>query len=274
MSYLIRQDYKGLIQVDNLSQIVGSDFAVLSRAELAAQSEVVSYLIQKYDTAKEFTNTIAWTYGVVRKAKERIYLDANEYNANLTYPLNSLTLYQNNVYLCTTAINTAEIFNLAHWLKLGLQYTLYFGTIPFEEWDFYKEYTSGSQVFFNNKVYTALQINVGSSPDLNPQQWGLGTAYTIPSNINPNNTTYWTIGDNRNAQMVNYMIDIVLYHIHSRIAPKNIPDLRVKRYDDAISWLKNCAKGDWITASLPLIQPKQGMRARWGSRLPKQNNNY
>jgi hypothetical protein len=92
--------------------------------------------------------------------------------------------------------------------------------------------------------------------------------------VYPTDTSKWTLGDNRNAQVVNYMVDIVLYHIHSRIAPKNIPDLRVKRYDDAISWLKNCAKGDWITASIPLIQPKQGMRSRWGSRIPKQNNDY
>jgi hypothetical protein len=84
----------------------------------------------------------------------------------------------------------------------------------------------------------------------------------------------WVKGDNRNQQMVNYLIDIILYHLHSRIAPRNIPELRVKRYDDAIAWLKQCAKGEFITGGLPLLQPRQGMRIRHGGSLQKQNNNY
>ena len=88
------------------------------------------------------------------------------------------------------------------------------------------------------------------NPALNPSVWGPGVAESIGSNIDVNDIHFWMLRDGRNAQMVNYMIDIVLYHLHSRIAPHNIPDLRVKRYDDAIKWLKDCAKGDNITANL------------------------
>jgi phage gp36-like protein len=75
----------------------------------------------------------------------------------------------------------------------------------------------------------------------------------------------------RDTQMVQTITDITLYHIHSRIAPRNIPDLRIKRYDVAIGWLKACAYGD-VT---PGITEKDtvGKMIRWGS-VPKNNNNY
>jgi hypothetical protein len=274
MGYLIRYDYKSLIQVDNLSSIIGSDFSILSKVEEAAQTEVISYLTQKYDISKEFTNTSVWAYGVVRNAKDRVYLDANEYSSSSLYALNALTLKDGKVYRCTTAITSAEVWTPSHWSNIGNQYTIYYALTPQPEWDYYATYVTGNQVFYKNKTYTALTNNSGITPDSYPEYWGAGTTYSIAANILPSDASKWVQGDNRNSQLVNYMIDIVLYHIHSRIAPHNIPELRVKRYDDAIAWLKNCAKGDWITASLPLIQPKQGMRARWGSRLTKQNNNF
>jgi hypothetical protein len=72
--------------------------------------------------------------------------------------------------------------------------------------------------------------------------------------------------------MVGTMIDIALYHIHSRIAPRNIPDLRVKRYDDAKKWLKMCAHGD-ITPNILLKTPRSGCKIRIGSQT-KNTNNY
>jgi hypothetical protein len=274
MGYLLRNDYKGLIQIDNLSQIIGSDYSILSRAELAAQSEVISYLIQKYITTQEFTDTIAYVYGVTRNAKDRVYLDATAYSATATYALNALMLLNGDVYRCTSEIRVPEAYNAGHWALLGAQYTIYYVTNPETDWDYYTQYVAGDQVFYKNKTYTATRTNSALAPDANSIEWGLGVAYSVAGSVLPTDTAKWTAGDNRNPQMVNYMVDVVLYHIHSRIAPRNIPDLRVKRYDDAIGWLKSCAKGDWITASLPKIQPKSGMRSRWGSRLPKQNNNF
>jgi len=54
MAYLIQSDYKKLIQADNLAQILGNDYTMLPQIESAAVSEVTSYLVQKYDVAKEF----------------------------------------------------------------------------------------------------------------------------------------------------------------------------------------------------------------------------
>ncbi|MEO2080617.1 MAG: phage protein Gp36 family protein [Leeuwenhoekiella sp.] len=57
-------------------------------------------------------------------------------------------------------------------------------------------------------------------------------------------------GDNRNALVVMYMVDIAVYHLHANISPENVPEIRQIRYDAAIDWLKRVAKGD-ISPRLP-----------------------
>ncbi len=67
-------------------------------------------------------------------------------------------------------------------------------------------------------------------------------------------------------------IDIALYHLHCRISPRNIPDLRVKRYENAKEWLKFCANGD-LTPKLTVKPEKAGMRIRYGGNT-KNINQY
>lgn len=50
-------------------------------------------------------------------------------------------------------------------------------------------------------------------------------------------------GDARNAEVVMYMIDLALYHLHSRINPGQVPQLRSDRYQDAVNWMKAVASG-------------------------------
>lgn len=78
-------------------------------------------------------------------------------------------------------------------------------------------------------------------------------------------------GEARDPQLVNYLCDLTLYHLHSRISPRNIPQLRQDRYDNAITWLKMCATGD-VTPKLLEYEVPQKM-IRWGS-TPKNVNNY
>ena len=67
------------------------------------------------------------------------------------------------------------------------------------------------------------------------------------------NTTavFSATGANRNPLIVMYMCDIALYEMHSRINPRQMPDIRVKRYDDAVAWLKAVQKGT-VDPKLPL----------------------
>lgn len=86
-------------------------------------------------------------------------------------------------------------------------------------------------------------------------------------------SNYFTLGDNRNEQIKMYTIDIALYHLHSRINPRNIPDFRIARRDEAINWLKMIAKGT-ISADLPIhTNNERGQNINFGSK-PKLKNDY
>lgn len=273
MGYLVITDYKKIIQTDNLNQILGSDYSLLTSIESMAESELKSYLVQKYDTSKEFVSFQVWDAFHSYVGYERLYLDAPAFSESESYFINQSVLYNGNIYTAASNLS-AGIWNSSNWLYIGPQYTLYWVTPSANVFDYYKSYVVNDDVWFNGKTYTCVIANSGNNPDTNQHYWGVGNAILIPSLGLPDGDSAFIQDDNRNQQMVTYMTDVALYHLHSRIAPRNIPDLRVKRYDDAIAWLKQCAKGDDITANLPKIQPTQGMRNRYGSVLPKQNNNF
>jgi phage gp36-like protein len=118
-------------------------------------------------------------------------------------------------------------------------------------------YTIGQYVTYNGATWQSLTIgNLNNTPGADIINWQPVT---------------WTYGDNRDQQLVQYMIDISLYHIHSRISPRNIPEFRVKRYDDAVCWLKMVMEGD-VTSAIPPLQPPQGRRVRWGSNIKNVNS--
>lgn len=291
MAYLIFSDFKKQIQQDNLLQVIGNDLTVLATAELQAIEEAYGYLVQKYVTDQEFTDTLPWSATVAYSAGDRVYLDATAYSATATYPLKSLVLQGGNVYICTTAITVAEAFTPANWTNLGPQYTLFYVTYPKPVFDYQAIYQKGDQVFWNGKVYTAQrdtippgqsiqyrQIQNIPAPNVFPDDpvngaiyWGTGTAYSIAAGTLPTDATKWTEGDNRTQSVLMIVIDICLFHLHSRISPRNIPDLRKDRYTNAIQMLQAFARGE-MTAKLPLIQPKSGQRIRYGGAIKNQNS--
>lgn len=251
MAYLTEPDYHRVIQEANLQQIITADSAVLLAAGQTAQAEAISYLIQKYDTASEFADTTLWNSLIVYQAGARVY--------DTTTPT---PLYYN-------AVMPAPLFN-------ELSY-----------------YVIGQQVFWKGKVYTCIIATVISNrgsiqpgtysniPPLNiyPDDtyngainWGGGITYTIPAATALANTAFWAPGDTRNQQLVTYLLDISLYHLHSRITPRNVPEIRQIRYESAIKWLKMAGKGD-VTAGMIKFQPAQGKTIRFGGNI-KNNNIY
>jgi phage gp36-like protein len=64
-------------------------------------------------------------------------------------------------------------------------------------------------------------------------------------------------GEDRNALLVTYMVDVALYHLHTRINPRNIPEIRMIRYSNVIDWLKMVASGK-ISPNLPRLQDGEG----------------
>jgi phage gp36-like protein len=246
MPYLVIQDFNRMIQSDNLAQIISGDSSILTTAILTATEEAASYLSQKYDLAAELQDTLTYDPTVAYKPGQRV-MDSNG--------------------------------------------KIYSAIFPAQQFDYQGVYNVGDQVYWKGIVYTAVvstpvlghgsALQYGTYEQLPPypapddvnrgaQYWGAGTVWTIPVATPLTNTTYFALGDTRSQMLVTYLVDMALYHLHSRIAPRNIPDLRVKRYDDAKRHLDRYAKGE-ITAAFPIIQPRQGMRIRWGGSIRNVN---
>jgi hypothetical protein len=293
MSYILASDLKRLIQTDNLSQITGSDDTLLDYAIMAAIIELKTYLVQKYIVDDEIKDFVTYASNATYYYGQRLILTADAYNSAVTYAAGDLAIKPNttDVYLCLNA--TSGAFADADWSVIAANGTKYYTILPagYTPFDYQKYYAKDDNVYYAGRLYTAKQAtpilsqqsalqygNTANLPLRNvfpnapnaSQYWTDNGAYTIPNQA-ITNTGVFAQGDNRNHQLVNICIDITLYHLHSRIAPRNIPDLRVKRYDDARKWLKRISTGD-LTADLPQIQPQSGSRIRWGSAVKQQNN--
>lgn len=74
-------------------------------------------------------------------------------------------------------------------------------------------------------------------------------------------------GDNRHKVLVMFALDMTLYHLHSRVSPRNISQLRVDRYNRAIEWLQNVVNGA-LNPDLPFKKTDDGddvSNIRYGS---------
>jgi phage gp36-like protein len=73
-------------------------------------------------------------------------------------------------------------------------------------------------------------------------------------------------GDARNKLIIMYMIDIALFHMHSQLPNRMGLETRRIRYEDAIKWLSDVAKG-LITPDLPAPgeEDTDPLSCNWGS---------
>lgn len=270
MARLLRDlDYLRVIQEDDLSQIINSNSQVKLDVEQSAQSEMISYLAQRYKVADVFSNTTVFDITATYKAKNLVEYTADAYVLSSTYASGDLSVYQSNIYECNTN-GTTGAWNASKWDYVCADKALFYVNLPELEWDAETSYIIGDEVWYGDKVYTCAIANKNVLPT-ESAYWGTGVAYSITGEV-PTNTTYWTAGDNRNQQIVLFLLDITLYHLYSRINPRNVPDLRKERYNGngpndvggAIGWLKSVAKGN-VMADLPVYTPQQGMSMRSGS---------
>ena len=293
MSYLLLADYAKQIQADNLNQITSSNPAVRLAAEKVATEEIVSRLIQKYLIQAELTDILTYDPAVAYQAGNRVVLNPAAFDATKNYLTGNIVAQNGNVYR-STAGSAAHAFNVAEWTLIDIVGAMYYAKYPFPVYAWNGSYSIGSQVFYNGSTYKALkgtglvtpnavlqsnQMQKGSSFNVAPDDPYNGTAYwqnlgayAIPAG-SLSNTNYFLAGDTRSGKIVQIMIDLVLYELHSRIAPRNIPELRVMRYKDAICWLEDASQGVTVTAPIPRVPPYSGSRIRAGSRA-KQVTNY
>lgn len=283
MPRLLRNnDYGKLIQTDNLEQIISDNYNWLHEAEQAAQAEMISYMVQRYNTDKIFTDTTVFDIDATYYGKNLVEYTADAFDYATIYNTGDRVVYEDKIYEAkgaSPAYAGIEPTDTDYWEFICNDKTLFYAKLPNQEWNATTKYAVGAEVWYNDIVYTCIVASQGNLPNENPEKWEAGITYSFDG-VLPTDTTKWTKGDNRNQQIVMYLIDITLYHIHARINPRNIPELRMVRYDGnnasqnggAIAWLKRVADGI-ITADLPSLIPTQGLSIQWGSNT-KNNNDY
>lgn len=120
------------------------------------------------------------------------------------------------------------------------------------QWNTNYSYLTGNIVYDNGLFYKALINNIDLKPSENLTQWE-------------------NIDDPRHSLLVMYAVDMLLYHLHSSINPRKIPELRKERYQEAKQWLQDIAtskeNADFPTNIL------DDERVIWGSN-PKIDNNF
>lgn len=65
--------------------------------------------------------------------------------------------------------------------------------------------------------------------------------------------TFAATGDDRSIIVIMYMIDITLYHLHSKTATRAIPKIRETRFEAAKEWLK-LVNGGKLNPDLPEVE--------------------
>jgi hypothetical protein len=247
-------------------------------AEQTAQAEMISYLKARYWVEWVFTNTQTFSIASTYYGKSLVQYTATEWNENTSYlsASNTRVLYDGKIYQCTTNSQGYLPTNTTYWTYICDDMTLFYIALPQAEWLNTTTYSIGDQVWYNNKTYTAVLANINTLPDSSTAIWGTGTTYSVTATL-PTDTTKWTQGDNRNQQIVKYLLDIALYHFLSA-SPRNMADLRKERYDGnspeqrggAVAWLKRVSRGE-IFAELPVIIPVTGQAIQYGNSNSTQN---
>jgi len=210
--YLRTSDYDPAIQDANLQQIISLNGAIRLTAELRSKEEIESYLIGKYNTEREFTDTNPFALAAVYLGGSRCELNFAAYDPTKTYTAASKTIVVNAGIAYIIAIDTpapAGIFDAAKWTVLGNQYDIYSLGFPYDEFDYYGHYNIGDVVFYKNKIYKCLQpsgaithftaFNAVQQNNIPPTNvfpddtlsgasvWGVGVAYSVTNAI-PNAT--------------------------------------------------------------------------------------
>lgn len=274
--YLITNDYITDIHQDQLFELIydsnvdNTNDKILLKAEKRAEAEISGYLNMRYDMNVEFSPTTLWELNKTYNGDDLVYINAASYSATYSYTINDLTNYNRNIYICNTASTTAT-FSISDWNIIGYEYDMFYSKLPANYFDIENNYDTNDVVFWQNATWSCVQPtnvlnktqiyqyqNLSSIPpknvipdaklNINQDFWSFGGTYSVPGgaspSILPTDSTYWIEGDNRNQMILLRYIDIVLYHLHKTISPRNIPELRVKNYKDALNYLDELAKGN------------------------------
>lgn len=86
-------------------------------------------------------------------------------------------------------------------------------------------------------------------------------------------TIFGSTGTDRNDQIIMYMCDIALYHLHSQIAPDDVPTIRSERRKEAIKWLEMVRDGS-LSPDLPALETQSFSKMNVISVYDRENYRY
>lgn len=135
--------------------------------------------------------------------------------------------------------------------KMNDRYDLTQIFVQIQDYDETKPFITGDYVCFENEVYLATSDNSGSVPSESPD--------------------VWTQSDPRFSLLISIIIDMTLYHLHKRINPRKVPELRTNAYNEAIKWL-NDIRNNKENPNFPLLE-SGSQYIPWGSN-PKRDNYF
>ena len=280
--YLRDLDYNSSITPENLSTLIGGDYSLRYQKELAAIEEISGYLIQRYDTAREFQPLLNYDNAKAYKSGNRISLTATAYNNGTTYTAGQRVSYKDGAitYIYSSiAGSTGTLPTVgASWTRICISEEIFYITYPSLPYDHARAYLKDEKaVFFDYEFKARYDLAQGIAPRLPDgsvsPSWVLIGAAATTTGVFVTDATKWAQADNRSAQMVMIAVDITLYHIHARINPRNIPELRIQRYDDAKVQLSSFASGK-LTAMVPqklILAELPGNPIQWGSNTKNRN---
>lgn len=169
------------------------------------------------------------------------------------------------IFIDITEYNFAVIYAIGDLVLLA----------PFQ-WEASKSYVADDLVAFKDEVFKNILATTSQDPSDATNWTKVGsefdkfTALTAGSGKHVDSATDWKPGDIRKLLIRRYMVDISLYELHSRLNPRQIPEFRITRRDDAISYLKKVADPRKnITPDFPIkvFADKEGNDITWDSNV-------
>lgn len=275
--FLRTKDYYKQIAKDNFEQVlkqarqISGDSEILAMSELSAIEHIKSYISGRYRVNDIFESLNSFNIASNYYYGDRIDLTSTDYDNTTAYIVGDRVVYTNSVYECILNSTGNLPTNATYWILLGVE-GIYCVAYP-DQFDDRVLYSVGDRVNVDYIVYERIANSgyiQGKVPtDTNYWKAIQQSDYTAVTGVYPTNAL-WSYSDNRNYVIMTLLIDFVLYDIHSMINPRNVPELRIQRYNATKEFLEGVNKGSY-NMNLPSFGAQKGYQLKAGSNEPFNN---
>jgi hypothetical protein len=180
MARLLRdKDYLRVTLSDALRELIEDNYAEWLNAEQVGQEEMISKLSQRYIIDQIFTNTTVFDTTLVYKGKKLVEYTEDDWSEATSYSVGNRVVYDDKIYQCILTSQGFVPTNVTYWIYITDNLSLYYVTLPVDEWDNETDYAVGDQVWYLDKTYTCVIANTNITPDSDSGIWGSGTSYSI-----------------------------------------------------------------------------------------------